>query len=162
MEKSKVFPSCSKRKVHVLLGYPRNLHYCHRPMNRGEKYAEWARTGAQQGLGPSLRVPPARPAERGFRGRIWVAGSSGWEAVTCLRESRLLPASWSRPGRGRGARCCSLPSPGRRRAASGFVTPAAAAAAAQAHPGKRRRSRSIHFVSGERPWRSLDFLKYET
>lgn len=56
-------------------------------------------------------------------------------------------------------RCCSLPGPGRRRAASGFVTPAAAAAA-QAHPGVRRRSRSVHFGWLEGLLRSLDFLKF--
>lgn len=42
-------------------------------------------------------TPPALPAKRGFRGRIWVAGSGGWEEVTCLQESRLLLASRSRP-----------------------------------------------------------------
>lgn len=55
-------------------------------------------------------------------------------------------------------RCCSLPGPGRRRAASGFVTPAAAAAA-QAHPGVSRLSRPVRSVCPEGPLRSLDFLQ---
>lgn len=45
------------------------------------------------------------------------------------------------------------------RAASGFVTPAAAAAAAQAHPGVSRRSKSVRFVCFEGPLRSLDCLE---
>lgn len=67
-----------------------------------------------------------------------------------------LPSLPEQPGPRQ--RCCSLPSPGRRRAASGFVTPEAAVAA-QAHPRVRRRSRSVHFICLEGPLRSLDFLQ---
>lgn len=49
------------------------------------------------GTGAIATCPLARPAGRGFRGRIWVAVSGGWEEVTCLRESGLLRASGSRP-----------------------------------------------------------------
>lgn len=112
---------------------PRHSRYCQRHVNR-EKDAECTRTRARRGLGLSTTRPSARPAGRGFRGQIWVAGGGGG-AVTCLRESRLLPASLPEPPAG--PRCAPpLQSPesgAGTRAVSGSVTPAAA----QAHPGGR-------------------------
>lgn len=91
--KPEVFPSCA----HVLPGVPpkQSLLPVAREPREVRRMHTHTHPGAA-GAGAVAKCPSARPAGRRFRGQIWVAGSGGW-AVTCLRESRLLPASRSRP-----------------------------------------------------------------
>lgn len=98
MRISSKLPLHTQPNIYILPGDLRNVTDCQWHVNQREENAARTRTGAQQGLGLSLRVPhpPPRPArvpgtDLG-RGKRWRGG------VTCLRDSRLLPASRSRPG----------------------------------------------------------------
>lgn len=120
---------------------PRNSHYCQWHVNQ-EKYAECTRTRtrARRGLEPSLRVPRLAPPGAGSGDRSGSRGAAAGRSRVCGSRVSSRP-----PGAARPRPRCALPqspeSGAETRAASGFVIPAAA----QAHPGVRRRSRSVHF-----------------
>lgn len=110
------------------------------------------------GTGAVATCPLARPARRGFRGRIWVAGSGGWEEVTCLRESGLLPASGSRPAAAavRAAAVSQVPGGDARRV---WLRDSRSGGGSPSSP-PREETLAVHPLRLFRgPLRSLDFLK---
>lgn len=98
--KPNVFPSC------ILPGDPRNILYCQWRVNQGENYAECTRTRAQQGLGPSLRVPRPAPPSAGSGD-----GSGSREAAAGRRSRVCRSRVSSQPPGAAGAAAALLQSP---------------------------------------------------